>query len=194
MRFLCIFVAGWLGLLPTVTFAMDNGTPRAFNFEHSYLDNANKIQEAYDFFSSNTKNVVLVVEDNETLRFGLQAKLQKRGYAVFTLTNGDDLLTILRKNLCLSMLPNSRLIILDNQMPGTLGLDVMVAITKEALFKGEDTQSVGNVLPVILNSDGYTEHHDPEKLKLFSKVLSSKNNLTEIETILKNSPFRRKTI
>lgn len=60
---------------------------------------------------------VLVVEDDETLRFTLTHNLKKEGYSVVTAARGDDALTIAREEL-----PD--LIVLDLMLPGVDGMQV----------------------------------------------------------------------
>lgn len=60
---------------------------------------------------------VLVVEDEETLRFTLAHNLKREGYTVITAARGDDALTIAREQA-----PD--LIVLDLMLPGVDGMQV----------------------------------------------------------------------
>jgi DNA-binding response OmpR family regulator len=60
---------------------------------------------------------VLVVEDDETLRFTLAHNLKKEGYSVVTAARGDDALKVARDEL-----PD--LIVLDVMLPGVDGMQV----------------------------------------------------------------------
>lgn len=60
---------------------------------------------------------ILVVEDEEALRFALEHNLKREGYSVITAARGDDALTIAREQ-------RPDLIVLDVMLPGLDGIQV----------------------------------------------------------------------
>lgn len=67
------------------------------------------------------KPVILVVDDEETIRFCLKEALEVEGYKVHTEDNGENSLRSIKK-----MIPD--LVILDLKMPGMSGLDLLKEI------------------------------------------------------------------
>lgn len=139
-----------------------------------------------NLMKENSQRVFIVVDDNDFLRKALCLNLLKRNKAVVSLTRGDDLLKLL-KDSDFRCVVNQHCcwIILDNQMPGTKGIEVMREINKKYRTS---TNAVGLTASVILN----TEDQDIscEDKKLFFKVLSKKNNIKEIDEVIS----RRKSI
>lgn len=64
------------------------------------------------------KPVILVVDDEDTIRFCLKEALEAEGYKVYTEENGENSLKLIKK-----IIPD--LIILDLKMPGMSGLDLL---------------------------------------------------------------------
>ncbi|MGR3292825.1 MAG: sigma-54-dependent transcriptional regulator [Candidatus Scalindua sp.] len=67
------------------------------------------------------KPVILVVDDEETIRFCLKEALEAEGYKVQTEDNGENSLRLIKR-----MIPD--LVILDLKMPGMNGLDLLKEI------------------------------------------------------------------
>lgn len=67
------------------------------------------------------KPVILVVDDEETIRFCLKEALEVEGYKVHTEDNGENSLKLIKKTI-----PD--LVILDLKMPGMNGLDLLKEI------------------------------------------------------------------
>jgi len=83
------------------------------------------------------KKVILLVEDDALLLEVLQTQIENEGYKVFTVTNGLDVATSVRRHL-----PN--LIVLDLIIPGIDGF----AVLKE--LKGDDKLAK---IPVVVLSN-----------------------------------------
>jgi DNA-binding response OmpR family regulator len=66
-------------------------------------------------------NTILVVDDEESLRFFLSEELAEQGYTMYTAANGQEALDLLEK-------VTVDLAIIDLQMPGLNGLELMEAI------------------------------------------------------------------
>ena len=73
--------------------------------------------------SVRTKRVLWVDDEIDRLRPHLLF-LQQRGYHVDAISNGDDALALLRKN-------HYDLVMLDEQMPGRRGLEVLAILRRE---------------------------------------------------------------
>ncbi len=64
------------------------------------------------------KTRILVVDDEQLIRWSLEQNLKKQGYDVMTADNGEDALKLVREE-------QPDLILLDIQMPGISGLEVL---------------------------------------------------------------------
>lgn len=82
------------------------------------------------------KKLVLVVDDDETMRYSLDRYLRKRGFEVKTVENGFDVLLM-----CLYLIPD--LIISDIRMPKLDGITLL-----KGLKNNQDTRGI----PVIFMS------------------------------------------
>ena len=73
--------------------------------------------------SKNTKNRILVVDDEDALRTILSTELSTAGYDVTSASDGDEAISFLRKN-------NFDLALLDIKMPKVDGIEVLKFIHK----------------------------------------------------------------
>jgi len=64
------------------------------------------------------KNKILVVDDEQLIRWSIEQNLKKQGYEVLTAANGEDALKLAREE-------QPELILLDIQMPGISGMEVL---------------------------------------------------------------------
>ncbi len=94
------------------------------------------------------KKLVLVVDDDETMRYSLDRYLKKRGIEVKTVADGFDVLLM-----CLYLTPD--LIISDIRMPKLDGMTLL-----EGLKNNEDTRNI----PVIFMS-AYADDEVMERAK-----------------------------
>ena len=67
---------------------------------------------------NSVKPVILVVDDEETIRFCLKEALESEGYEIYTEEDGEKSLSLVKK-----VIPD--LVILDLQLPGMNGLDLL---------------------------------------------------------------------
>ena len=71
------------------------------------------------------RNILIVVDDEESTRNSLADILRGEGYSVFTFASGEDALAFLLKEIV-------DLVILDIEMPGMDGLEVLRMVSKQA--------------------------------------------------------------
>ena len=64
------------------------------------------------------KTKILVVDDEHLIRWSLEQNLKKQGYEVLTASNGEEALKLVHEE-------QPELILLDIQMPGINGLEVL---------------------------------------------------------------------
>jgi DNA-binding NtrC family response regulator len=64
------------------------------------------------------KHKILVVDDEQLIRWSLEQSLKKQGYEVTTAASGEDALRVLREE-------TPDLMLLDIQLPGMNGMDVL---------------------------------------------------------------------
>lgn len=72
---------------------------------------------------------ILIADDSETFRYTLSSDLKERGYTVHQASDGIEALKLLRQT------ERIDLIILDVNMPGADGLEVLEVCQKENLLK-----------------------------------------------------------
>src|SRR6185312_12003819 len=78
----------------------------------------NAVAEPLDAMTAPTATAtVLVIEDEETLRFTLAHNLKREGYTVLTASRGDDGLKLARET-------QPDLIVLDVMLPGVDGIQI----------------------------------------------------------------------
>jgi two-component system response regulator AtoC len=86
---------------------------------------------------NSVKPVILVVDDEETIRFCLKEALESEGYEVYTEEDGEKSLSLVK-----TVIPD--LVILDLKLPGMSGLDLLREI------KSHDS----NILVILLTGHG----------------------------------------
>jgi two-component system response regulator FixJ len=89
------------------------------------------------------KQVILVVDDDESVRESLRGLMESEGFAVHAFSNGQDLLNEAR-------LPAIGCLVVDYQMPAMNGLELVTALRGRGvsipaiLFTGNPTKYVQN--------------------------------------------------
>jgi CheY-like chemotaxis protein len=112
---------------------------------------------------------VLVVDDDEGVRESLRWILEDEGYIVYEAPNGSPALERLRDN------PNGMVVLLDVNMPGVDGMDVMRAVEEQEQLAARHAYIVmtanGRTLPLAfvkqltrLQTPVLTKPFDLEKL------------------------------
>ena len=86
-----------------------------------------KTREKQGFSKPSLKKQIMVVDDEENMRFLLKEILEKEGYRVVLAYNGDDCLRKLKKE-------KVDLVLLDIMMPGTPVRDVVRKITGKVAY------------------------------------------------------------
>lgn len=168
-----------------------------FCLQKENFNNPEMLDDAHHFCRKHTRNLVIIVDDNDLIRKCLIRQFQKKGYAIFEFTNGDDLLIALRNNeIGPALVSNARLLVLDNQMPGTKGIDVMTMIRRENLLQFDDGQ---RWVPTVCNSSDSFSDLELKQLEEFTLRLQIKNDIAEMLKVMddNNSPVvkcRRHTL
>jgi signal transduction histidine kinase len=89
--------------------------------------------------NQNNKERILIIDDEEEVRFSLQTLLERRGYATRTADNGKAALEILCKD-------KFDLVVLDIKMPGIGGISVLEKIRQS---EGEEVTAEAR-MPIII--------------------------------------------
>ncbi len=124
-----------------------------------------------------TKPRVVVIEDDEAIRLGIVATLQRSGYEVEACADGESGLRVARKAGC-------DLVLLDLMLPGISGIDVLTALRK-----------THSTLPVIILTARGTEDDRVEGLRRGAddyvvKPFSTRELVARVEAVLRRSPER----
>ena len=83
------------------------------------------------------RNKLLVVDDEHLIRWSLEQNLIKQGYEVVTAGSGEDALRLLREE-------QPDLVLLDIQLPGMSGLDVLEKIKEHDDVKWVTREELNN--------------------------------------------------
>lgn len=123
------------------------------------------------------QQVILVVEDDESIREGVVDALTFKGYRTHQADNGDD-------GLDMAMRVDCDLLLLDLVLPGRQGLEIL-----------EEVRKTRPTLPVIILTARGEESDRVKGLKLGAddyvvKPFSVKELLARIEAVLRRSPER----
>lgn len=123
------------------------------------------------------QQVILVVEDDDSIREGVVDALTFKGYRTHQADNGDDGLDMAVKVDC-------DLLLLDLVLPGRQGLEIL-----------EEVRKTRPILPVIIMTARGEEFDRVKGLKLGAddyvvKPFSVKELLARIEAVLRRSPER----
>ena len=102
--------------------------------------------------STHTKPLVLVVDDEKTIRDVLEYNLRREGYNVLTAADGDQAIRLAHSE-------RPDLVILDIMLPGVSGLDVLRAIRREMtvpilMLSARETET-DKVVGLELGADDY---------------------------------------
>ena len=137
----------------------------------------------------NEKNKILIVEDEQDIRDLLIFNLQKEGFKVESVDNGDSALSLIRKN-------NFDLILLDLMLPGIGGFDLTRILKNDKktsktpilmlTAKGEESDIVKGL---ELGADDYMTK--PFSIKVLiariNKILIKSNNRSDEANVLKHN-------
>ena len=135
----------------------------------------------------NEKNKILIVEDEQDIRDLLIFNLQKEGFKVESVDNGDSALSLIRKN-------NFDLILLDLMLPGIGGFDLTRILKNDKktsktpilmlTAKGEESDIVKGL---ELGADDYMTKPFSIKVLLarINKILIKSSNRSDEADVLK---------
>jgi len=124
--------------------------------------------------SNQTKERILIVEDDSEFRCSLKRILQKAGYHVSSASNGSQASEMLNKR----MYP---LILLDLHMPGTSGLELLHEV------KEKTPESKVIMITVDGSADNYSEAISAGAFAVLQKQLKMKKLLTYASMALNNN-------
>lgn len=173
--------------------AHQQSAEEVYSFEDDILSNAEKLEKARQFCLNNDRNIYVIVDDSSFHRMALKKTTLGLGHAVFEFKSGDDLLKALRnKSIASVLVPSTREIVLDNQMPGTFGVKVLAMLKQEALLKWDEGR---REVPVILNTDNPVDIDEISQYN-FAQISPRKNSKEAIQEVdeKNNSPFTTRTI
>ena len=120
------------------------------------------------------ENLILIVDDSETMRSGLTRILMKQGYKCVSASDGLDAIEQLKKGLDVD------LVLVDIEMPGMGGIEAVRHLKKDATLA---------VIPVIVLSAWTSRRNREDALeagaaKFIAKPVNVTRLLGEIETLL----------
>lgn len=106
---------------------------------------------------------VLLVEDDKFLRRACEASLRQRGFEVLTATEGDEGLTLARRQ------PYPDIVLLDLLMPKLPGIDVLRALKNDPATAG---------IPVLILSNSSRDEDKQQAVQLGAAAYYVKANLS----------------
>lgn len=135
------------------------------------------------FSKQHHRKLVIVVDDNDFMR-RMASRLVQRvdGHVVVEFTSGDQLLEALKiKKLRRRLIASCRLIILDKEMPGKDGIEVMQTLSRRGLLEFAQGK---RTVPVVLNTSDDVTNLGAGIRDQFAKILKQKNSAVEIQEML----------
>ncbi|MCH8955357.1 response regulator [candidate division KSB1 bacterium] len=124
--------------------------------------------------SNQTKDRILIVEDDSEFRRSLKRILQKAGYHVSSASNGSQASEMLNKRVY-------PLILLDLHMQGKSGLELLHEV------KGKTPESKVIMITVDDSADNYSEAMSTGAFAVLQKPLKMKKLLTYASMALNNN-------
>ncbi len=124
--------------------------------------------------SNQTKDRILIVEDDSEFRRSLKRILQKAGYHVSSASNGSQASEMLNKRVY-------PLILLDLHMQGKSGLELLHEV------KGKTPESKVIMITVDDSADNYSEAMSAGAFAVLQKPLKMKKLLTYASMALNNN-------
>lgn len=137
--------------------------------------------EAETFCNKNANNIVIIIDDTPIIIKILRFQLKKLGIKAVCFYSGNVFLDALEKQRIPSLLTSAIGVIIDKEMPGKNGLQVADAVIEHKYFTIKNNSSEKDGLPLILNSSSSLKDSEIDKVVNFTKVLSEKNCMREIE-------------
>lgn len=126
--------------------------------------------------------IILVIDDDTSIRKVLERFFLKRNYAVVFFADGQCFLDFLREQ-GIEYFEHIKGIIIDNNMPKILGKDVIKIIHDENLFTVRTTNNQQGI-PLLFNTSDDSSLFESKVLTNITFKLSTKNNLKEITAAL----------
>jgi CheY-like chemotaxis protein len=153
-------------------------------FGENDADNQQKINDANAFCDTHKKNIIVIIDDEQTTLMIL-ARLLASNYPVITVRFAKDFVKILRDKKINNLVSCTKLVVMDYHMKELNGGEAMKLIKKEQLLTFSSNGDVMEVL-AVLNTTDPDVCTDEFELKL-----SKKNDVNEICQKALESPRKR---